>query len=302
LTAGRRLAKGFPLVSDAPVHRLDLADPAFPARLRQARALRGSLPDHLEVRGALAEREVAIAIVGARAALTADLALAHQLGRTVAELGGVVVSGGAIGVDSAAHQGALDGGGATVVVLGTGVDVDYPVRNAALFAKVARTGAVVSSFPRGTLPRAGNFVRRNATIAALADTVVVIGARAASGSMHTAIAAHRLGRVVAAAPGSEGGDRLLASGAVLVAGPDDLRALIAGAPRRPTAAAPDAGTDAARALEALSRGEPRDPEDVATRAGLPIRATLRALTDLELRGLAILAPGQTYLRSALASS
>jgi len=288
-------------VSAAPVHRLDLADPAFPARLREARDRSGSLPDHLEVRGEVPEREVAIAIVGARAALVEDLALAHRLARAVAELGGVVVSGGAIGVDSAAHHGALEAGGPTVVVLGTGVDVDYPVRNAALFAEVARTGAVVSSFPRGSLPRPGHFVRRNATIAALVDAVVVIGARAASGSMHTAVAAHRLGRVVAAAPGSSGGDRLLAAGAVVVASVDDLRALIAGTPRRPTAAAPDAGTDAARVLDALSRGEPRDPEAVAARTGLPIRAAIRALTDLELRGLAVLAPGQTYLRSALAS-
>lgn len=294
------MAKGYPLVPGAPVQRFDLADPAFPARLRQARDVDRALPDHLEVRGALPERPAAVAIVGARAALTADLELARRLGRAVAANDGVVVSGGAIGVDSAAHRGALDGGGPTIVVLGTGVDVDYPARNRGLFAEVTRTGAVVSSFPRGTQPRPGNFVRRNAVIAALADAVVVIGARAASGSMHTAVAAHRLGRVVAASPGSEGGDRLIASGAAVVADDDDLRALLAGAPRRPVVAAPDPGTDAARALDALSRGEPRDLDEVAARTGLPIRAALRALADLELRGLAVLAPGQAYLRSSLA--
>ncbi len=280
-------------------HRLDLMDPRFPARLRAARPRNASLPDHLDVRGEVPERQLHVAIVGARAAAVADMDLAHRLAGVVARAGGVVVSGGAIGIDSAAHRGALDAGGETIVVLGTGIDVTYPVRNTALFAEVTRHGAVVSSFPPGTGVRAWQFVHRNATIAALADTVLVIGARAASGSMHTAIAAHRLGRQLAAAPGSPGGDRLLASGAALVACEDDLAALIAGAPRHPTAEAPDAGTDAFRALDALSRGEPREIDDVATRAGLPIRAALRALAELELRGLAILAPGQTYLRSSL---
>lgn len=286
----------------AAFHRLDLADPGFPARLREAYARHPSLPDHLDVRGRVPERKIAVAIVGARAAATADMQLARRLAGVVVAADGVVVSGGAIGIDSAAHQGALDAGGETIVVLGTGIDVAYPVRNLALFGEVVRRGAVVSQFPAGTRVRAWQFVRRNATIAALADAVIVIGARAASGSMHTAIAAHRLGRQVAAAPGSSGGDRLLASGAALIACEDDLRALLSGAPRRPVADAPDSGTDAARALDALSRGEPRDLDDVATRAGLPIRAALRALADLELRGLAVLAPDQTYLRSALASA
>lgn len=289
-------------MSVAPVHRLGLADPGFPARLREAHGRGGSLPDVLEVRGAIPGCDVSVAIVGARAALTADLALAHRLGVAVAKAGGLVVSGGAIGVDTAAHQGALDGGGATVVVLGTGVDVDYPVRNVALFAAAARSGAVVSSFPRGTTAKPGNFVRRNAIIAALADVVIVIGARGASGSMHTARAAHRLGRLVAAAPGSEGGDRLLASGAALIRDDDDLHALLAGTPRHLVAEAPGAGTVEALALDALSRAEPRDSADVAARAGLPVRDAIRALAELELRGLALLAPGQTYLRSAVASA
>lgn len=302
LTPGPWLAKGYPLVSGPSVQTITLSDAGFPRRLRAGHDAIGGLPSHLEVRGSLVEHRVAVAIVGARAALAEDLERAHQLAGEVVRRGGVVVSGGAIGVDSAAHRGALAAGGATVVVLGTGIDVLYPARNRALFIEIMRTGAVVSSLPADAPPFAGHFVRRNATIAALADVTVVVAARASSGSIHTAEAALRLGRQVAACPGTPGCERLLAGGAALIESTDDLARCLDGAPRHRVAERPAAGSEAHRVLDALSDREPRDVEDVAARAGVPLRAAQRALADLELRGLALLAPGQSYVRSLLAGN
>src|SRR5687768_8630852 len=105
LTAGPWVAKGYPLVSGPSVQTVTLGDAAFPRRLEAGHAAIGGLPGHLDVRGTLTEHAIAVAIVGARAALFEDLEQAHRLAGVVARLGGVVVSGGAIGVDTAAHRG-----------------------------------------------------------------------------------------------------------------------------------------------------------------------------------------------------
>jgi DNA processing protein len=289
-------------VSGAPVQTLGVLDPAFPWRLREARRRLGGLPEALDVRGALGDGSPAVAIVGARAAREADLGQARSLAAAVAADGGVVISGGALGVDAAAHGGALEAGGATWVVLGTGIDVVYPARHGELFdAVVARGGAVVSALPRGMTPRRGSFVARNALIAALADVVVVIGARGRSGALHTAEAAHALGRPVAAVPGADGCTALLAAGAARVESPADLAACLAGSPRRLAVELPGAGSDGHHLLAALSDHDPLDLEELISRTGLPLRAAQRALAELELRGLVLLAPGQAYVRSPLAA-
>lgn len=301
MTDGRQVANCYPLVSGRPAQTISIDDPGFPRRLRDARSALDGLPDRLDVLGALTEHDLAVAIVGARAATGEDLGKARELAHEVAARGGVVVSGGALGVDSAAHRGALEAGGATVVVLGTGIDVLYPQRNAPLFQAIAdRGGAVVSSFERELGPRQWSFVERNATIAALVDVVVVIGASARSGSLHTAAAARRLGRKLAAVPGTAGCDRLIAGGAALLERVDDLDRCLAGDPRRPVVVLPPSGSDAWRVLDALSDRQPRDLDDVTSLTGLPLGAAQRALADLELRGLVQLAAGHAYLRSPLA--
>jgi DNA processing protein len=254
----------------------------------------------LDVRGTLPHRELSVAIVGARAAREADLGHARRLAEAVVARDGLVVSGGALGVDGAAHAAALAAGGATVVVAATGVDVDYPQRHAALFAAIVASGrgAIISEFARGTLPHPGQFIARNAVIAAIADLVIVIGAGPRSGALHTVRAAQRLGRVVAAVPGAPGCDRLIAEGAAIVETAADLDRCLAGDPRRPVVVAPPAGSDGALVLSHLSDRDPRDLEDLTTLTGLPLRATRRAIADLELRGLVHLAPGQTYVRTA----
>lgn len=183
------------------------------------------------VRGALPDGPVA-AIVGARAATTVAMQWAHDIAAHLARRGVHVVSGGALGIDGAAHRGALSVGGTTTVVLGTGVDIAYPDRHAGLFAEVVRAGGTVASLvPDGTPPQRYSFVRRNRLIAALADMVIVVEADVRSGSLSTARAAKGFGRLVAARPGSPGCDRLLADGAAEVDSPADVDLALAGKAR-----------------------------------------------------------------------
>ena len=274
-----------------------LADPDYPSRL----AASPGAPIRLYRRGALPVADLAVAVVGARAARGHSVALARSIAADLARAGAVIVSGGAIGVDSAAHRGALDAGGKTVAVLAGGLDSPYPERNRPLFTEiVAQGGALLSSQPPGAPPLRGTFVRRNRMIAALCDAVLVIEAEPSSGSLYTASAALELDRVLGAAPGSPGCEVLLARGAALVESADDLLAALQGVPRRPSAQLPEAGSREAEALAALDPRRPSSGEAVAERCGMALREATRALTGLELEGLALLQPGQTYVRSPLA--
>lgn len=214
------------------------------------------------------------------------------LAAELAARGAVVVSGGAIGIDAAAHAGAL---GRTVAVIASGLDRPYPSRNAALFADiVAAGGALASPFAVGTPVRRWQLLRRNEIIAAMVAAVVVVEARARSGALHTARAAMRLGKVVGACPGSPGTDALLAAGAAWIESADDVVAALAGTPRRPERRAPADGDEAA-AWGALS--DPGDAEAVAARAGISVVRAARALTALELDGLATALPGGRWGRA-----
>nr|HEX4317082.1 DNA-processing protein DprA [Kofleriaceae bacterium] len=241
----------------------------------------------LEVRGDLAGLDTAapsVAIVGARAATRAAMDRAHRFAAHLARRGVLVVSGGALGIDGAAHRGALAGGGHTAVVLGSGVDVPYPKRHAALFeAIVARGGALISMFPAGTQPLRHTFPRRNPLIAALADCVIVVEADVRSGSLSTARAASELARPLGACPGSPGCARLLRSGAGVIETEADVDALLAGAPRR-SRQLELAELDAVgqRVAEALQRGV-RGVDAVVAETGLGVRDVLRAISSIEAR-------------------
>ena len=170
-----------------------------------------------------------VAVVGTRRCTRYGHDVARELGRTLAAAGVVVISGLALGIDAAAHQGVLDGGGAPpVAVVGTGLDVVYPRRNRGLWQQVADTGAVLSEAPLGTPAEAWRFPARNRIIAGLADVVVVVESHAAGGSLYTVEEAVARDRPVLAVPGpirspaSEGTNRLLADGAIPLCAIDDV--------------------------------------------------------------------------------
>jgi DNA processing protein len=213
----------------------------------------------------------------------------------------VIVSGLAVGVDTAAHEGALQAAGCTVAVLGSGVDVVYPAGNADLARRLlAAGGALVSQFADGTPPRREHFPRRNWTIAALSDVTVVVEAAEGSGALITADAALHLGKQVMAVPGSVfsplsvGCHQLLRDGAGLVQNARDVLAEITGplevmddplgVPARLGVAQPQAEADADPLLGHLDDALAREPGELSRKVGLPFGDLVARLTRLELQG------------------
>lgn len=273
---------------------------AYPDRVRLA------LPalERIWVRGAWPWADgPSVAIVGARAATGHGLARARLLAAELSAAGVRVVSGGAVGIDAAAHRGALDAAATpTAAVLAPGLDAPYPAHHRPLYeAIVAAGGTLVSAVPPGTAVQRWQFPARNEVMAALVDAVVIVECRPGSGTMTTARAAARLGRLVAAMPGSTGGEALLARGAATVERGNDLIEALAGRPRHAQIALPDAASDEGRAFAALDAAEARAPEAIGALAGLPALVAARALLALELDGLALPAPGGRYLRAAHAA-
>jgi DNA processing protein len=256
-------------------------------------------PSPLWIRGRWVPAPRAVAIIGARAASVSRLAQARQLGAALARAGLDVISGGALGIDAAAHEGAVLSGGSgssghTVAVLGTGIDVIYPERNAPLFAEIVRSGgALVTQFPAGATPRKGAFPIRNWLIAAFADVVVVVEAGAASGTAHTVRAARKLGRPVAAVAGSLGTDRLIVEGAHAVSDADEVLGLLDGRAPAPPAAPDD---PILQRLYAALDHVPRDVGELAFLTGVAVGACASMVVELELGGLAARAAGGRYLR------
>ncbi|MBA3456421.1 MAG: DNA-protecting protein DprA [Deltaproteobacteria bacterium] len=233
----------------------------------------------VRARGELGGDEPAVAIVGARAATAIGMSRAHAIAKHLASRGVRIVSGGALGIDGAAHRGALTGGGPTTVVLGSGLDVPYPVRHRPLFAEIlARGGALVSLVADDAQPRPGMFVGRNPLIAALADAVLVIEADVHSGSLSTARAARTQGRVLAAWPGSRGCDRLLATGAGVLESELDAELAARGQLRQREVAPLDPVATQVRA--ALLAGC-TSVDAIVLHTGLAVRAVLRALPLIE---------------------
>ncbi len=289
-------------------HILTLADPGYPQTLLDI----ADPPTLLYVKG---DPDVfvrpALAIVGARSATPQGAALAEAFARSLAGSGLTIVSGLALGIDAAAHRGALaDQGGTTVAVIGTGADRVYPARNRALAHEIAQRGAIVSEYPLGTPPLPHNFPRRNRLIAGLARGVLVVEAAVGSGSLITARLATEGGREVFAIPGSihsplsRGCHRLIRDGAKLVETAEDVleelrwgATISPDAPHRPAATVtrPLPEGESARVLDAIGF-DPVDIDTLAVRSGLTLAALYAILLPLELDGHIGRLPGGRFQR------
>ncbi|MFO7767313.1 MAG: DNA-processing protein DprA [Pelovirga sp.] len=288
------------------IHLLSYWDDGYPPLLRTIY----DPPALLYVRGVMPEQD-SLAIVGSRKATPAGLDFARKLARQLAEQRVCIVSGMARGVDSAAHQGALDGNGATVAVLGCGVDHIYPPENARLYQQIIDQGAVISEHPPGTRPAAGHFPGRNRIISGLARGVLIVEAAIGSGSLITADFALDQGRELFASPGaishpnSHGPHQLLKEGAQIVTDANDILQTLW--PQRGCYSNPRCTAEPPVDLEpkALSvyrmLGEnPLHHDEIARKCALTPMDLSAILLDLELRGGAKQLPGGHYTRGSLA--
>lgn len=236
-----------------------------------------------------------VAIVGTRHPTRYGLRVARQLATSLVDAGACVVSGLAQGIDSCAHEAALEARGRTAAVLGGGIDQIYPPGNHALYHRIARDGVVLSEFEPGRSNFRGCFPRRNRLIAGLASVTIVVEAGARSGALITANYAADMGKTVAAVPGpidtphSAGTNHLLRDGAHVIASIDDaimLVQLVTPSPPSPPAALDAEQHDVLAALH----DAPLSPDTLADRTGLPSARVLCAVTALELQGLVRILP------------
>lgn len=240
-----------------------------------------------------------VAVVGARAATGYGAHVAAELGYGLADRGWVVVSGGAYGIDAAAHRGALSAEGCTVAVLACGVDTAYPVGHTNLFERITETGLLLSEWPPGTSPRRQRFLVRNRVIAALSAGTVVVEAAARSGALATARRAHDLGRALMAVPGPvtsamsvgahqimrERDARLVTSAAEVVEEVGLIGADLAARPQVPGSWRDALGRESDAVLDVLGR-RPMPVEHIAAEAGIGVADALRVLPALVDCGLA----------------
>ncbi len=277
-------------------------DPEWPAPLEAC----DDAPLALFVKGdagALANARM-MAVVGARRASHEGRLLARRWSRALTRAGATIVSGMAMGIDAAAHGGALDAGGATVAVLGCGLLADFSPLQRRQIEAISRHGCVISELPPDAPPKPAHFPRRNRIIAGLAAGVLVMEAELRSGSLITARRALEYGREVMAVPGPVAGGlhagchQLIRDGAHLVESPEDvLRAL--GWPDSPPAAAPAAQANAEdereAALLASLRAGPAHPDAIAEACGLTVSELSPILLALEMRGVIERLPGNRYM-------
>jgi DNA processing protein len=290
----------------AYVWRLERGDDGYPAPLHELDeppAVLHGIGDAGLVRGI--RRDTAVTIVGSRHPSSYGLEVAEELGYLLAGAGLVVVSGMALGIDAAAHRGALEAGGSTVAVLGSGPDVVYPRSERRLYERIVATCAVVSEMPPGTVPGPGCFPRRNRIMAALGTLTVVVEAAQPSGSLITAEDAAKLGREVGAVPGrvtsrvARGTNGLLAEGAAVIRDAQDVldRMLGVGArTARPDGPALDEGL--AQVLHAVEGGA-STPDAAAVALGTAAADAAVGLARLELLGYLRADPAGRYERTSM---
>jgi DNA processing protein len=295
-----------------------LEDEAYPPMLKAI----SDAPPVLYISGKLEPRDLnGIAIVGSRRCSHYGREQAERFSTLLAQAGFTIVSGGARGVDSSAHRGAMAiGNGRTIAVLGCGVDVAYPPENAALFEQIAGRGAVISEFPMGTSPLRENFPRRNRIISGLSRGVLVVEADVASGALITArLACDSHNRPVFAIPGridnamSAGPHALIRDGAILTTGlediidnlgplPHDISVDIEKSPvENLKPASPIPLDEIERKIVETIDSEPTGLDAIIAQTALPAERVMQHLTMLTLRGVVKRVDGQSYVRTAAGS-
>ncbi len=288
------------------------ADPRYPYNLKEIH----DPPPYLYVLGGLvAGDKISVAMVGSRNASHYGLCETRRIATDLAAKGITIVSGGARGIDTEAHRGALSGGGRTIAVLGCGIDVTYPRENGELFKKIAESGAVITEYPVGTPPDKANFPPRNRIISGISLGVIVMEAAKDSGSLITANCSVEQGREVYALPGNVSADNargvnsLIKKGAKLIEGPadvlEDLFPYMKGyvselaldygdAPER-APVMPSLAPDEMAVYGHISL-EPVHVDVIAGKTGFPVSRILSLLLDMELKGLVRQISGMNYIK------
>ena len=309
-------AKELAQAQAAGIRLLTWDEPEYPQRLREIY----DPPPLLYVRGniELLNRHL-ISIVGSRRPTPYGNQMAEKLARDLADRGLVIVSGLARGIDSCAHKGALSSAtGATIGVLGCGIDVIYPKENRKIFAEMEKRGAIISEFAMGTFPGPQNFPIRNRVISGMAVGVVVVEGAQYSGSLITARLAMEFGREVYGVPGyvtkptSFGPNQLIKQGAKLVTGwedvieelPTPIRAELlpvetASSEERARLVEKDLAPAEGSLYHLLGVDESRHVDDLVELSGLTSSEVLAALFDLELKGVIRQLPGKQFLKVLL---
>ncbi len=282
---------------------LTLDHPDYPSRLRQ-------IPQAPPVLFGLGDMHVlgqkSLAVVGSRKASSYGRRVAHELAQGLSEKGYLIVSGLAMGIDTAAHKGAVASGGLTVAVKGCGLDVEYPARNQALAREICQNGAVVTEFFPGVPPEPGNFPSRNRIISGLSRAVLVVEAGPGSGSLITAYLGLEQGKDVMAVPGSiysynsRGCHRLIREGAALVTSVEQVLEVLgedftekglaqSGKTVKVSSLSPDEKT----VVDNL-QAEPQHIDDISAQCKMPASTVCSVLLRLELKGLVLNHSGGKY--------
>jgi DNA processing protein len=290
-----------PLTNVEPLrdHVITIIDEDYPPLLKEI----ADPPLALHVRGdrTLLAR-TSVALVGSRHASPYGVNASAHLARQLVSAGLVIVSGMARGIDAAAHHAALDGGGTTIAVLGTGIDVIYPRSNARLYHRIAERGLLVTEFGPGTPPKPEHFPIRNRLISGISKGTVIVEATRRSGSLITARMAAEQNRDVFAVPGSifsagsEGTHRLLQYGAKLVHDVNDVLEELPGEWHTATVEEAEPESPLREVLAVLTREEGSHVDTLAQKLGKTTGAVAESLLQLELGGWIRALPGARYVR------
>ncbi len=294
-------------LEQAGINTLCWDDADYPRRLREI----DNPPPLLYLRGSLADSDDwAVAIVGTRRATSYGKEVARELASALASAGVTIISGLARGIDAIAHVAALESGGRTIAVLGSGLDKLYPPEHAALAEKITAneaSGALISDYALGTPPEAANFPPRNRIISGLSLGVIVVEAGEDSGALITAEFAMEQGREVFAVPGnifsrsSRGPNKLIQQGAKIVLNAEDvleeLNLKMAARHAEARAQLPlfDGADETERKLLAHLSAEPLHADELSVLTTLPIATVSSALAMMELKGMARQVGGMTYV-------